>query len=195
MTCKELNLLDFSLANIRLTALRMVLGPSKPKTLDLISPATQKNLHRTSWILRFNSYPSRSLTNLQPVAQGSLSNCSASGNNVSSLKRTVPVLIVFVIRILTSTVIYCFVQASVSGQRTGVRCGKAKLAADIRVLDGQRFLGVLPLTNSVGREELTVGEPQPNILHSVSSITCASEIMFIWRLHHIAPSPTFHRLK
>jgi hypothetical protein len=65
-----------------------------------------------------------------------------------------------------------------------MRCGKAKFAADIRVLDGQRFLEVLPLpltlTNSVSREELTVGEPYPNVLHSVSSITYASEIMFIW---------------
>jgi hypothetical protein len=43
-----------------------------------------------------------------------------------------------------------------------MRCGKAKFAADIRVLDGQRFLEVLPLpltlTNSVSREEPTVGE-------------------------------------
>jgi hypothetical protein len=61
-----------------------------------------------------------------------------------------------------------------------MRCGKAKFAADIRVLDGQRFLEVLPLTNSASGEEVTVGEPQPNVLHSVSSITYASEIIFIW---------------
>jgi hypothetical protein len=40
------------------------------------------------------------------------------------------------------------------GHRTGLRWGKAEFAADIRALDGQRFLDVLPLTNSVGREEL-----------------------------------------
>jgi hypothetical protein len=57
-----------------------------------------------------------------------------------------------------------------------LRCGKAKFAADIRVLDGQRFLEVLPLTNPVSREGLTVGEPSPNVLHSVSSITYASEL-------------------
>jgi len=60
-----------------------------------------------------------------------------------------------------------------------LRSGKVNFAADIRVLDGQRFLEVLPLTNSVSRVELTVGEPEPNVLHSVSSITYASEIMFI----------------
>jgi len=40
-----------------------------------------------------------------------------------------------------------------------LRSGKVNFAADIRVLDGQRFLEVLPLTNSVSRVELTVGEP------------------------------------
>src|SRR5260370_17277342 len=60
----------------------------------LISPARQKNVHPASWTFRPNPYPSRFLTNLQPVAQGSLSNCNASGKNVPSLIRMVLVLIV-----------------------------------------------------------------------------------------------------
>src|ERR1700736_6557321 len=57
--------------------------------------------------------------------------------------------------------------------------GKAELADDIRVLDGQRFLEVLPLTHSVASEELAIAEPQPNVLNSPSSITCVSELIFI----------------
>src|SRR5712691_819366 len=57
--------------------------------------------------------------------------------------------------------------------------GKADLADDIRVLDGQRFLEVLPLTHSVASEELAIAEPQPNVLNSASSMTCVSELMFI----------------
>src|SRR6266849_1280905 len=57
--------------------------------------------------------------------------------------------------------------------------GKAELADDIRVLDGQRFLEVLPLTHSVASEELAIAEPQPNVLNSASSMTCVSELIFI----------------
>jgi hypothetical protein len=89
----------------------------------------------------------------------------------------VPVLIVSAIPdLLTSTAIYFFIQASVLGHRAGLRWGKAEFAADIRALDGQRFLDLLPLTKSVGTEGPPVAESQPNVLHSVSSITCASEL-------------------
>ena len=58
--------------------------------------------------------------------------------------------------------------------------GKAELADEIRVLDGQRFLEVLPLTNSVVSEELTIAEPQPNVLNSASSsMTCISGLILI----------------
>jgi hypothetical protein len=57
-----------------------------------------------------------------------------------------------------------------------LRWGKVEFAADIRALDGQRFLDILPLTKSVGREGPPVAESQPNVLHSVASITCASEL-------------------
>jgi hypothetical protein len=56
--------------------------------------------------------------------------------------------------------------------------GKAKLADDIRVLDGQRFLELLPLTRSVVTEELAIAEPQPNVLNSPSSMTCVLELIF-----------------
>lgn len=55
---------------------------------------SQKKVHPASWIFRPNPSPSRFLTNLHPVAQGSLSNRSASGKNVPSLIRIVPALIV-----------------------------------------------------------------------------------------------------
>src|SRR3989454_3726195 len=57
--------------------------------------------------------------------------------------------------------------------------GKADLADDIRVLDGQRFLEVLPLTHSVPSEELAIAEPQPNVLNSASSMTCVPELIFV----------------
>src|SRR5712691_5472346 len=57
--------------------------------------------------------------------------------------------------------------------------GKAELADDIRVLDGQRFLEVLPLTHSVTSEELAIAEPQPNASNSASSMACVSELIFI----------------
>src|SRR5216684_4511787 len=57
--------------------------------------------------------------------------------------------------------------------------GKADLADDIRVLDGQRFLEVLPLTHWVASAELAIAEPQPNVLNSASSMTCVSELIFI----------------
>src|SRR5882762_6876268 len=47
--------------------------------------------------------------------------------------------------------------------------GNAELTDDIRVLDGQRFLAVLPLTHLVASEELAIAEPQPNVLNSASS--------------------------
>src|SRR5713101_5107828 len=56
---------------------------------------------------------------------------------------------------------------------------KADLVDDIRVRDGKRFLEVLPLTHSVGSEELAIAEPQPNVLNSASSVTCISESIFI----------------
>src|SRR5712692_12040132 len=56
---------------------------------------------------------------------------------------------------------------------------KVELADDIRVLDGQRFLEVLPLTHSVASEELASAEPQPRVLNSASSMTCVSELIFI----------------
>ena len=94
MISKELNFPDFRFPKIRLTALRTVFCPSKPNTVAPISPASQKKLHPASLIFRPNPYPSRFLTNLQPVAQGSLSNRSASGKNMPSLIRIVPLLIV-----------------------------------------------------------------------------------------------------
>src|SRR6266849_6394362 len=57
--------------------------------------------------------------------------------------------------------------------------GKAELADDIRVLDGQRFLAVLPLTHSVASEELAIAESQPNVLNSASSMACVSELIFV----------------
>jgi len=53
--------------------------------------------------------------------------------------------------------------------------GKTELEHDIRVLDGQRFLELLPLTHSVVREELAIAEPQPNVLNSASSSITLSE--------------------
>src|SRR5579864_8011120 len=47
--------------------------------------------------------------------------------------------------------------------------GKAELTEDIRVLDGQCFLEVLPLTHSIASEEPAIAEPQPNVLKSASS--------------------------
>ena len=94
MISKELNSPDFRFAKIRLTALRTVFCPSKPNTVAPSSPASQKKVHPASWIFRSSPYPSRFLTNLQPGAQGSVSNRSASGKNVPSLIRMVPVLIV-----------------------------------------------------------------------------------------------------
>jgi hypothetical protein len=91
---KELNFPDFRFAKIRLTALRTVFWLSKPNTVAPISPAIQKKVHPASLIFRPNPYPSRFLTNRQPVAHGSLSNRSASGKDVPSLIRMVPVLIV-----------------------------------------------------------------------------------------------------
>ena len=55
--------------------------------------------------------------------------------------------------------------------RIGLRWGKAEFAADIRVLDGQRFLEVLPLTHSVASEELAIAELQPVVWNSDSSMT------------------------
>ena len=129
MISKELNFSEFILARIRLTALRTFFCPSKPKTIVLISPAMQKKVHPASWILRSNAYASRSLTNRQPVAQGSLSNRSVFGKNVPSLKRMVPVLIVSAIRNLLS--VYsdpCFVLASVA-RATGTAPGTIRAAA------------------------------------------------------------------
>jgi hypothetical protein len=56
---------------------------------------------------------------------------------------------------------------------------KADLDDDIRVLDGQCFLEVLPLTHSVAREEQAIAELQPVVLNSASSVTCVSELIFI----------------
>jgi hypothetical protein len=110
---KELNSPDFRFAKIRLIALRTVFCPSKPNTVAPNSPANQKNVHPASLIFRLNPYPSRFLTNLQPVAQGSLSNRSASGKNVPSLIRMVPALIVSAIwNLLSVTVIHCFAATS-----------------------------------------------------------------------------------
>jgi len=74
-----------------------------------------------------------------------------------------------------------------SSPNTGVSCGigqectgKTELGDDIRVLDGQCLLEVLPLTSSVGREEPAGGGPRPTVLHSPSSMTCASELILIW---------------
>ena len=39
---------------------------------------------------------------------------------------------------------------------SGVARGKSELTDDIRVLDGKRFLEVLPLTHSVASEELAL---------------------------------------
>src|ERR1700746_1203634 len=58
--------------------------------------------------------------------------------------------------------------------------GKAELGDDIRVLDGQCLLEVLPLTSSAGREELACAGPQPTVLHSASSIICAPEVLLTW---------------
>src|ERR1700745_2330081 len=57
--------------------------------------------------------------------------------------------------------------------------GKAELTDDIRVLDGKRFLEVLPLTHSVASEEPTIAQPQPNVFNSASCMTCISESIFI----------------
>jgi len=54
-----------------------------------------------------------------------------------------------------------------------LRWGKAEFAADIRALDGQRFLDVLPLTNSVGREELQCTRRQQQAHHRVAQIVAA----------------------
>src|SRR5712664_985122 len=74
---------------------------------------------------------------------------------------------------------------------------KADLVDDIRVRDGKRFLEVLPLTHSVGSEELAIAEPQPNVLNSASSMACVSELIFVCSFitsHSGAPTrpaPTF----
>ena len=57
--------------------------------------------------------------------------------------------------------------------------GKADLADDIRVLDGQCFLEALPLTHSVASVGLAIAELQPVILNTPSSVTCVSELIFI----------------
>jgi hypothetical protein len=56
------------------------------------SPGRQEKVQPASWIFPPNPYPSRSLTNLQPGAQGSLSIRRTSGKSVLSLIRMVPVL-------------------------------------------------------------------------------------------------------
>src|SRR5713226_4915710 len=62
---------------------------------DFTSPPGEGPSHPASWIFRPNPYPSRFLTNLQPGAQGSLSNRRTFGKSVPSLIRMVPVLMVF----------------------------------------------------------------------------------------------------
>jgi hypothetical protein len=56
--------------------------------------------------------------------------------------------------------------------------GNAELTDDIRVLDGQRFLEVLPLTHSVASEESAIAELQPVVSNPDSSMTCAAELIF-----------------
>src|SRR5271169_2037212 len=62
---------------------------------------------------------------------------------------------------------------------TRIALGDADLADDIRVLDGQCFLEVLPLTDSVASKELAIAELQPVVLNSASSMTCVSDLILI----------------
>ena len=55
----------------------------------------------------------------------------------------------------------------------------AELTDDIRVLDGQRFLEVLPLTHSVASEEPAIVAVQLVVSNPDSSMTRASELIFI----------------
>src|SRR5258708_25741815 len=92
MISKLLNSADSRFARICPTALRSVFCSSRPKTVAPISPARQEKVQLASWIFRPNPSPSRFLTNLQPGAQGSLSNRRPSGKSVPSLLRMAPVL-------------------------------------------------------------------------------------------------------
>ena len=87
MISKELNSADSRFARICSTALRSVICSSRPKRVAPISPGLQEKVQPASWIFRPNPYPSRFLTNLQPGAQGSLSNRRTSGKSVPSLIR------------------------------------------------------------------------------------------------------------
>jgi len=57
--------------------------------------------------------------------------------------------------------------------------GNTELTDDIRVLDGQRFREVLPLTHSVANEVPATAELQPVVWNSAPSMTCVSELIFI----------------
>src|SRR4029077_3915403 len=94
MISRELNSADSRFARICSTALRSVICSSRPERVAPISPGRHEKVQPALWIFRPNSYPSRFLTNLQPGAQGSLSNRRISGRSVPSLIRMVPILIV-----------------------------------------------------------------------------------------------------
>jgi len=65
------------------------------------------------------------------------------------------------------------------GAPTRIALGKDDLADDMRVLDGQCLLAVLPLTLSVAGEELAIAELQLAVLNSASSVTCVSELVIV----------------
>jgi hypothetical protein len=94
MISKELDSADSRFARICSTALRSVICSSRPKRVAPISPDLLEKVQPASWIFRPNPYPSRFLTNLQPGAQGSLSNRRSSGKSVPSLIRMVPIFMV-----------------------------------------------------------------------------------------------------
>ena len=80
MTSRELDCPKSGLAKIRLTARRTVAVPSLPKTVELISPAKEKNVHPACPISRSQLVSIEILDEISsPRAKGSVSRCTAFG--------------------------------------------------------------------------------------------------------------------
>lgn len=94
----QLHLCDATFAITRFMALRTALLPSKPKADILISPAMKKNVHPALLIAASRSSKSRLATNDQPLVHDSAPSATESGVEALVSIRTVPVLIVSVIR-------------------------------------------------------------------------------------------------
>lgn len=86
---RELKLRPPCFTRMRLTALRRVNSPSRPRTVVLIAPARKKKFQLASSIFRPSLRPSRFLTARQPGKNASFSSTNPGGKSVFSRMRIV----------------------------------------------------------------------------------------------------------